>query len=101
MGQTQWGRTQNIVTPVLKSHLWDKEKKKWSFTTGDLLKVVQFIWNYLWPVLKSPLGLNNSYEILYDKIRKRWPLNRGDLLGMFDCILTLIGLFMAGLTFLK
>jgi len=35
-----------IVKPVLRGHLWDKER--WSFKTGDLLKEVQFIWNFLW-----------------------------------------------------
>ena len=34
------------VKPVLRGHLWDKEK--WSFKTGDLLKEVQIIWYFLW-----------------------------------------------------
>ena len=28
--------------PVLRGHIWDKEKS-WSFNTGNLLKEVQFI----------------------------------------------------------
>jgi hypothetical protein len=31
----------HTVKPVLRGHLWDKEK--WSFKTGDLLIEVQFI----------------------------------------------------------
>jgi hypothetical protein len=31
----------NTVKPVLKGHIWDKEK--WPYKTGDLLKEVQFI----------------------------------------------------------
>jgi hypothetical protein len=31
----------NTVKPVLRGHLWDKEKK-WPYKTGDLLKEVQF-----------------------------------------------------------
>ena len=31
------------VKPVLRGHLWDKEKEKWSLKTDDLLKEVQFI----------------------------------------------------------
>ena len=34
------------VKPVLRGHHWIKEKE-WPFKTGDLLKEVQFIWNYL------------------------------------------------------
>ena len=35
-----------IVKPVLRGHMWDKER--WSFKTDDILKEVQFIWNFLW-----------------------------------------------------
>jgi hypothetical protein len=34
--------SQYTVRPVLRGHIWDKEK------TGDLLKEVQFMWNVLW-----------------------------------------------------
>jgi hypothetical protein len=40
------------LKPVLRGHLWDKEKK-WSFKTDDLLKEV------------------SSYEIFCDRTRKR------------------------------
>ena len=33
-----------IGKPVLRGHLWDKEK--WPYKTGDLLKDVQFMWNF-------------------------------------------------------
>jgi hypothetical protein len=33
------------VKPVLRGHLWDE--KKWPHKTGDLLKEVQFIVNFL------------------------------------------------------
>jgi hypothetical protein len=33
------------VEPVLRGHLWDKEK--WHYKTGDLLKEVQVLWNFL------------------------------------------------------
>ena len=34
-------KTKYTVKPVLRVHLWGKEKKR-SFKTGDLLKEVQF-----------------------------------------------------------
>ena len=34
------------VKPVLRGHIWDKEK--WSFKTGSIIKEVQFIWHFLW-----------------------------------------------------
>ena len=59
------------VKPVLRGHLWVKEK--WSFKTGDLLKKVQFIWNFLW------LGKKRM------TFKYRWLLNRGDHMNRFDC----------------
>ena len=37
---------QDKVKSVLRGHHCDKEK--WPYKTGDLLKEVQFIWNFLW-----------------------------------------------------
>jgi hypothetical protein len=34
-------RTVHTIKPVLRGHLWDKEK--WPYKTDDLLKEVQFI----------------------------------------------------------
>jgi len=34
------------VKPVLRGHL--RDKVKWPYKTGDILKYVQFIWNFLW-----------------------------------------------------
>ena len=48
----------NTVKPVLRGHLWNKEK--WPYKTGDLLKEVKFIWNF------------------YGRTRKRWLFNTGD-----------------------
>ena len=50
-------------------------KKKWSFKTGNLLKEVQFIWNFIWQDNKK-----TTYKY-------RWLLNRDDRIGRFDCIL--------------
>ena len=52
-----------IPIPVLRGHLWDKEKV--AYKTGDLLKEVQFIY---------------IYENFYDRSRKIRPLNTGDCL---------------------
>jgi hypothetical protein len=35
----------STVKPGLRGHLGDK---KWSYKTGDILKEVQFIWNFQW-----------------------------------------------------
>ena len=51
-----------------------RTKKKWSFKTGDLLKEVQFILNFLWQGKKKV----TSYY--------RWLLIKGDCLGRFDCM---------------
>jgi hypothetical protein len=48
------------IKPVLRGHLWDKEKVV--YKTGNLLKEIQFMWNFLW------------------QDKKRWPLNAGDCL---------------------
>jgi hypothetical protein len=42
-----WLLVQNVYTvkPILRGHLWNKEK--WPYKTGDPLKEVQFIWNFL------------------------------------------------------
>jgi hypothetical protein len=50
-------------------------KKNWTHKTGDLLKEVQFIWNFLW---------QNKTRVTF---QYRWLLNRGDRMGRFDCIL--------------
>jgi hypothetical protein len=34
------------IKPVLRGHLWDKEK--WPNITGDFLIEVEFIWNCQW-----------------------------------------------------
>ena len=39
--QTKYGKQYTTVKPVLRGHLWDKEK--WPYKSGDLLKEVQFI----------------------------------------------------------
>ena len=44
----------------------------WPYKTGDLLKEVQFICNFLWKDKK-----NVAFEY-------RWPLNRGDHMDRFD-----------------
>ena len=46
-----WSTNTMEVTAVLKGHLWDKEK--WPYKIGDLLKEVQFIWNFLWQDKKN------------------------------------------------
>ena len=33
---------ETVVKPVLRGHLWDKERV-WPYKTGDLLKEVKFI----------------------------------------------------------
>jgi len=33
------------IKRVLRGHLW---VERWPYKTGDLLKKVQFIWNFLW-----------------------------------------------------
>jgi hypothetical protein len=45
--QLELGRLllQYTVKPVLRGHFWDKEKRP--YKTGDLLKEVQFICNFL------------------------------------------------------
>jgi len=48
------------VKPVLKGHLWDKEKV-----------IIQDRW---------PLKSGYSYEIFHDMTRKMWPFNTGDCL---------------------
>jgi hypothetical protein len=48
------------VKPVLRGHLWDKEKL--SSKTGDVLREVQFIW------------------VFYDRSRRIWRFNTGDCL---------------------
>ena len=53
------------VKPVLRGHLLGHRK---SGLIGDLLKNVQFIWNFLW------------------QDEKKWLLNRGDRMCRFDCI---------------
>ena len=51
------------VQPVLRGHIWDKEKV-----------VLQFRW---------PLKRRfNSYEIVYDRTRKVWPFNTDDLIEL-------------------
>jgi hypothetical protein len=49
--------------------------KKWPYKTGDLLKEVQSIWNYLWQDKKRVT------------FKYRWLLNGGDRMGRFYCIL--------------
>ena len=70
IGGTQYWELLSTVKPVLRGHLWDKEK--WSSKTGHLLK-----------------GFN-SYEIFHDRIRKMWCLNTGECLidhiGRFECV---------------
>ena len=46
---------------LIWNFLW-QDKKKWPYKTGDLLKEVQLIWNFLW------------------QDKKRWPYKTGDLL---------------------
>jgi hypothetical protein len=46
-------------------------KKKGPYKTGDLIKEVQVIWNFLW---------QNKKKVTYFK---RWILNRGDRMGRF------------------
>ena len=43
----------DTVKPVLRGHLG--AKKKWPYKTGDLLKEVQFVWNFLWQQEKGEL----------------------------------------------
>ena len=57
--------TASTVKPVLRGHIWDKEKV--AYKTGDLLKEVQFIWQFLW------------------QVKKRWYFNKGDRMDRFDC----------------
>jgi hypothetical protein len=52
-------------TCIKRSHLG--QRKKWPYKTGDLLKEVQFIWNFL------------------RQDKKKWPLNTGDCMCRFDC----------------
>jgi hypothetical protein len=54
------------IQSKLKGHLWDKEK--WPYKIDDLLKEVQFIWNFLWQDKK-----NMTFKY-------RWLLYRGDCL---------------------
>ena len=55
------------ITPVLRGHLWDKEK-------NGLLRQVTF-----------SLKKVNSYEIFYDREKKkRGPFNTGDCLIMVN-----------------
>jgi hypothetical protein len=49
---------ENTVKTVLRGHFWDKEM--WSFKTCDLLKQVQFIWNFLWQEKKSLTFFNTG-----------------------------------------
>ena len=58
------------VTPVFRGHLWDTEK--WPYKTGDLLKEVQFVWNFLWQDKKK---VTFEYRLL---------LIRGDHMGKID-----------------
>jgi hypothetical protein len=60
------------LKPVLRGHFGTK--KKWPCNTGDLLKEVQFTWNFLWQDKKK-------FTFKY-----RWLLNRGDHMGRFNCI---------------
>jgi hypothetical protein len=46
---------------------------KWSSKTGDLLKEVQFIWNFLWQQEKGDLLIQMTAY-------------RGDHMGRFNCI---------------
>ena len=46
----------------------------WPYKTGDLLKKVQFICNFLWKDKKNVA------------FKYRWSLNRGDHMDRFDCI---------------
>jgi hypothetical protein len=39
------GKLYYTVTPVLRGHIWDKQKV--AYKTGDLLKEVKFIWKFL------------------------------------------------------
>jgi hypothetical protein len=41
----KYNKNYNIVKPVLRGHLWDKEK--WPSKTSDILQEVQFIRNFL------------------------------------------------------
>ena len=61
------------VNPVLRGHLWDKEK--WSFKRSDLLKEVQLIKNLLRIDKKK---VTFKYRLL---------LNRGNSMGRFNCTL--------------
>ena len=68
-----------ITFCIIQSNLYYEvtfgTKKKWSFKTVNLLKEVEFIWNFLWQDNKKAT------------FKCRWLLNRGDCIGRFDCIL--------------
>jgi F0F1-type ATP synthase assembly protein I len=42
-----WSWGQYTIKPVLRGHIWDKEKSG-LIRQVDILKEVQFIWNFLW-----------------------------------------------------
>ena len=64
----------DTVKPVLRGHHWNKEKNG-LMRQGDLLKEVQFIWNFLW---------QDNKKITF---QYRWLLNRGDRMDWFDYII--------------
>ena len=48
----------NSIKPVLRGHLWDKEKDRWPLKRGS----IDMTW------------------------QKKWPFNTGDLIKKFDCM---------------
>ena len=63
-----------VMQSILNYEVTFGSKKKWPYKTGDILKEVPFIYNFLWQDKKKVT------------FWCRWLLNRGGHMGRFYCI---------------